>query len=129
MKPWERLQVFINAPLGSQNISLYNSLLFTNCSIKSSSLYKLGSTSGLLNGKKLFIHVHVYVCIFDNRWCAAMVLKQIPIDQRPEVQLKCVAYDILQRKRQSWGLKRIWKGNYLAKPVGYGDSLAAVVQT
>lgn len=55
--------------------------------------------------------------LFWIRWRAAHILRKVPLQDRPEVQLKCVAYDILQQRRTEWGLQRKWYGNYLAKTV------------
>ncbi|XP_019850778.1 PREDICTED: LOW QUALITY PROTEIN: unconventional myosin-Id-like [Amphimedon queenslandica] len=51
-----------------------------------------------------------------GRWRAEFILRKVPVQDRPAVQLKCVAYDVLQNRRPNWGLQRKWHGNYLARP-------------
>lgn len=36
---------------------------------------------------------------------------------RPEVQLKAIAYGALDKRRENWGYNRKWLGNYLALQV------------
>ncbi|XP_050418381.2 unconventional myosin-Id isoform X2 [Patella vulgata] len=49
-----------------------------------------------------------------NRWRANMILRKIPRDERPALRLKVTAGDVLKGRRQEWGFKRKWEGNYLA---------------
>ena len=58
-------------------------------------------------------HTHTYTC----RWRAKVILLQIPVRDRPEVQLKAVAYGALNKKRPKWGHNRKWVGNYLSMQV------------
>jgi myosin-1 len=57
-----------------------------------------------------------YLKSIHARWRAELVLQKVPIQDRPEVQLKCIAYDMLQDRCAEWGLSRKWHGNYLARP-------------
>jgi len=43
-----------------------------------------------------------------------VILLRIPVRERPEVQLKAIAYGALQKKRRYWGHTRHWHGNYLS---------------
>lgn len=49
----------------------------------------------------------------QNRWRAYMILKPIPEAERPSLQIKIYAADALKGRRQDWGSRRIWEGNYL----------------
>ena len=42
-----------------------------------------------------------------------MVLKPIPLAERPVFRLKVYSADSLLGKRKSWGQKRKWTGNYI----------------
>ena len=42
-----------------------------------------------------------------------MILLRIPVRERPEVQLKAIAYGALDKRRGNWGYNRKWEGNYL----------------
>ena len=57
-----------------------------------------------------------YLQVIHGRWRASIILRRIPIEDRPEVQLKCVACEVLEQRRPDWGLQRKWFGNYLAMP-------------
>uniref|UniRef100_H2YU17 Myosin motor domain-containing protein n=1 Tax=Ciona savignyi TaxID=51511 RepID=H2YU17_CIOSA len=52
--------------------------------------------------------------LMHARWRAGYMVKSIPRDQWPIVQLKCAAYDALHGKRVDWLRPRKWEGNYLA---------------
>lgn len=43
-----------------------------------------------------------------------MILRKIPREEWPALQLKCTAYDTLHGQRPDWGMRRKWEGNYLA---------------
>lgn len=47
------------------------------------------------------------------RWRAKVILLRIPLRERPEVQLKAIAYGALNKRRGNWGHNRKWEGNYL----------------
>ncbi|CAI8001644.1 Unconventional myosin-Ig [Geodia barretti] len=47
------------------------------------------------------------------RWRAKVILLRIPVRDRPEVQLKAIAYGALSHRREKWGYNRKWFGNYL----------------
>lgn len=47
------------------------------------------------------------------RWRAKVILLRIPVRDRPEVQLKAIAYGALNNRRPNWGYNRKWIGNYL----------------
>lgn len=49
-----------------------------------------------------------------NRWRASMILRNIPREEWPALELKCCASDALKRQRSDWGYRRRWEGNYLA---------------
>lgn len=49
------------------------------------------------------------------RWRAKVILLRIPVRDRPEVQLKAVAYGALSKRRPNWGYNRKWQGNYLVQ--------------
>lgn len=42
-----------------------------------------------------------------------MILKPIPVADRPMMQLKVFAADALKGRRKEWGFDRKWEGNYL----------------
>ncbi|ESN96194.1 hypothetical protein HELRODRAFT_186525 [Helobdella robusta] len=49
-----------------------------------------------------------------NKWYSYMVLKPIPVSERPSLRLKVYAGDALGGKRRGgWGFKRKWIGNYI----------------
>lgn len=48
-----------------------------------------------------------------RRWRAKVILLRIPVRDRPEVQLKAIAWGALNRRRGQWGHNRRWTGNYL----------------
>lgn len=48
------------------------------------------------------------------RWRAKVILLRIPVRDRPEVQLKAIAYGCLDNRRKNWGYNRKWLGNYLS---------------
>lgn len=50
-----------------------------------------------------------------SRWRADMILRKIPVEERPQWRLKVTAGDLLIRRRQDWGMRRKWAGNYLAE--------------
>ncbi|XP_059159355.1 unconventional myosin-Id-like [Physella acuta] len=47
------------------------------------------------------------------RWRAHMILSKVPENEKPMLRLKVMAGDVLVGKRQDWGVKRNWEGNYL----------------
>ena len=49
-----------------------------------------------------------------SRWRANMILRNIPREEWPMLQLKCTAHEALKGQRQDWGKDRKWEGNYLA---------------
>ncbi|ESO97046.1 hypothetical protein LOTGIDRAFT_143556 [Lottia gigantea] len=49
-----------------------------------------------------------------RRWRANMILRNVPMSERPVLRLKVTAGDVLKGKRSDWGVKRKWEGNYLA---------------
>ena len=51
------------------------------------------------------------------RWRGEQILLRIPVRDRPEVQLKCLAFDVLLKRRKDWGFQRKWEGNYLIRSV------------
>ncbi len=51
------------------------------------------------------------------RWRAKVILLRIPVRDRPEVQLKAVAFGALEQRRSNWGYNRKWSGSYLNMPV------------
>ena len=51
------------------------------------------------------------------RWRAKVILLRIPVRDRPEVQLKAVAFGALGQRRPMWGHNRKWCGNYLVLQV------------
>ena len=51
------------------------------------------------------------------RWRAKVILLRIPVRDRPEVQLKAIAYGVLEQRRPNWGHDRKWLGNYLVQQV------------
>ena len=53
------------------------------------------------------------------RWRAKVILLRIPVRDRPEVQLKAIAYGALGHRREKWGYNRKWFGNYLTLQVGW----------
>lgn len=54
-----------------------------------------------------------YAKTLHARWRAKTILLKIPIRDRPEVELKAVAYGVLCKRRPDWGCNRKWIGNYL----------------
>ncbi|XP_041366127.1 unconventional myosin-Id-like [Gigantopelta aegis] len=48
-----------------------------------------------------------------GRWRGNMILRKIPIKERPALRIKVVAGDALKGRRVDWGVKRKWTGNYL----------------
>ncbi|KAK2160949.1 hypothetical protein LSH36_124g01005 [Paralvinella palmiformis] len=50
-----------------------------------------------------------------RRWRAYMILKPIPLAERPALQLKIYAAEALKNRRPNWGSKRTWEGDYLNK--------------
>ena len=50
-----------------------------------------------------------------TRWRAYMILKPIPMEERPMLALKIYTADALKSQRQEWGSGRKWLGNYLAQ--------------
>ena len=44
-----------------------------------------------------------------------MILRKIPVEERPQGRLKVTAGDLLVRRRRDWGLRRKWEGNYLSQ--------------
>lgn len=46
-----------------------------------------------------------------------MILKSVPLDERPALQIKIMAADSLKGRRLDWGSKRKWEGNYLVQVV------------
>lgn len=42
---------------------------------------------------------------------------RIPVRDRPEVQLKAIAFGALDNRRRNWGYNRKWLGNYLMQQV------------
>lgn len=51
--------------------------------------------------------------MFCFRWRAKVILLRIPVRERPEMQLKTIAYGALKKRRENWGYSRKWAGNYL----------------
>ena len=43
-----------------------------------------------------------------------MILRNVPREEWPSLQLKCTAHDVLKGQRPDWGMRRKWEGNYLA---------------
>jgi myosin-1 len=54
-----------------------------------------------------------YAQQIHSRWRAKVILLRIPVRDRPEVQLKAIAYGALDHRREKWGYDRKWLGNYL----------------
>lgn len=52
-----------------------------------------------------------------SRWRAKVILLRIPVRDRPEVQLKAIAFGALDNRRRNWGYNRKWLGNYLMQQV------------
>ncbi|CAH1788197.1 unnamed protein product [Owenia fusiformis] len=52
----------------------------------------------------------------QRRWIYNMILKNVPVDERPGLRLKICATEALKGRRREWGIKRKWQGNYLADP-------------
>ena len=50
---------------------------------------------------------------FFPRWRAKVILLRNTVRERPEVQLKAIAYWALNTRRRHWGHNRKWAGNYL----------------
>ncbi|CAH0564005.1 unnamed protein product [Brassicogethes aeneus] len=48
-----------------------------------------------------------------RRWRAYMILKKIPREEWPQMQLKITAASVFLRKRKEFGVNRKWEGNYL----------------
>jgi len=49
-----------------------------------------------------------------ERWRAYMILRKIPVEERPSMHLKVYAADALKGRRREWGFTRKWEGNYLS---------------
>ena len=60
---------------------------------------------------------HTLTPIYRYRWRAKVILLRIPVRDRPEVQLKAIAYGALDQRRPNWGHNRKWIGNYLLQQV------------
>ena len=60
---------------------------------------------------------HTLKPIYFYRWRAKVILLRIPVRDRPEVQLKAIAYGALDQRRPNWGHNRKWTGNYLLQQV------------
>lgn len=58
-----------------------------------------------------------------------MILLRIPVRDRPEVQLKAVAYGALEQRRPNWGYNRKWSGSYLNMPVRRHGNTTVVTMT
>lgn len=43
-----------------------------------------------------------------------MILRNVPREEWPALQLKCTAHEMLKGERPEWGMRRKWEGNYLA---------------
>ena len=60
------------------------------------------------------LHMLSCTCVLLlHRWRGKVILLRIPVRDRPEVQLKAIAYGALQKQRKQWGHSRKWMGNYL----------------
>ena len=64
---------------------------------------------------------------FANRWRAKVLLLRIPVRDRPEVQLKAIAYGALDGRRKNWGYQRKWAGNYLTQQVWTVSSIGTTL--
>lgn len=69
----------------------------------------------------LYIDVIVYC-----RWRAHIILSRLPQESWPEMQLKCAAYEALNKRRANWGYNRTWLGDYLAQVKGFNPSSHSV---
>uniref|UniRef100_A0A8C4QPE4 Myosin IG n=1 Tax=Eptatretus burgeri TaxID=7764 RepID=A0A8C4QPE4_EPTBU len=49
-----------------------------------------------------------------RRWRAHRLIDRVPLADRPQLQAKVAALDLLGGKRQHWGCGDHWEGNYLA---------------
>ena len=56
--------------------------------------------------------VHAVRCMI-TRWRAYMILKPYPPAERAALRIKICAAGVLYGKRQQWGYRRKWEGNYL----------------
>ena len=57
---------------------------------------------------------HGLLCVYC-RWRAHIILSRLPQESWPEMQLKCAAYEALNKRRANWGYDRTWLGDYLAQ--------------
>ena len=82
-----------------------------------------GST--VLHTCLLHSRTHALLCVL--RWRAKVILLRIPVRDRPEVQLKAVAFGALEQRRPNWGYNRKWSGSYLNMSVsGVGVGVSSV---
>ncbi|CAK8683010.1 unnamed protein product [Clavelina lepadiformis] len=77
---------------------------------------------------KVLISLAQQMKLMHARWRAKYLIKSVPKDQWPAIQMKCAAYDALHNKRQGWLRPRKWEGNYLAS-MSDNASLASVFLT
>ncbi|XP_074596789.1 unconventional myosin ID [Brevipalpus obovatus] len=50
---------------------------------------------------------------FYNLWKASKIIEVIPVEERPQMQLKVIAADALRGRKTDWGHDHRWEGNYL----------------
>ena len=75
------------------------------CSLSFTQVFVFGAVSNVLLSPYLLW----------TRWRAYMILKPIPLAERPALQLKIYAAEALKNRRPNWGSKRTWEGDYLNK--------------
>ena len=96
--------------LGKGTVSLLEGVLISGVSLEKGSTIYLISPTQLDNEFNPF---PTDLC----RWRAKVILLRIPVRDRPEVQLKAIAYGALDHRREKWGYDRKWLGNYLTLQV------------
>lgn len=65
----------------------------------------------------------------QRRWWAHMILNRIPKEDRPDMRLKIIAADVLQRRRSEWGARRYWQADYLSSEQENPDGVADYTAT
>lgn len=51
--------------------------------------------------------------MFHMKWRAGKIVRRVPQNEWPALQLRCAAYEALHGKRSNWLRPRKWMGNYL----------------
>jgi len=64
-----------------------------------------------------------------DRWRAHMILSRVPVEQRPQLELKVAAGEVLAGQRQDWGVSQDWRGDYLSQSHENPSSAAFVSAT